>query len=221
MTAAVLWDTRSPQGLCIEMEATRYMRAVGPAAWSVYTFLIQCAALAGRPTACPAVASIAEHCGLAEPEVQHALRQLSRYRLLEFTEERRGPQQAAVRICRIVGMQDDSSSDGEHPEVPPEDAAEEAWARALDEGVAVRRLFDTLIDVCGYDREDLDDAARDQVFAALSIIRSAGGDPDRVRDAGSMYRSAAPDLPLTPRNLAVAWDLLQEAAAITPRHEAS
>jgi hypothetical protein len=187
----VLRDARQSGALVIETEAIRYMRAVGTVAWAVYTYLLHGVTRAGRPVTLADRAVIAKHCGTSADRVEAALRQLNAYGLLEIVEEHRPDHGSTIHVYQILGL--DSIG---------------CRAGRPQEGVLLREVFDALLRETGPAEEEINDALRDEVFAAAQVIRRAGGSAEHVKAAAHLYRRLVPDLPLTPRNLAAGWHLL-------------
>ena len=203
MSIRALSDARDQRVFMIETGAVRYIRAIGSAAWTIYTYLVYCASQAGRPLRLPAASSIAAACGLRESEVEQAIARLLHYGLLDIKDEPRAGGESTIQLYRIVS-QDRAPKTEQMPEVEPEPAAEEVQ----DESQVLRQMFDAMMAVSEMDEHELSDDVREDVRNAVAAIREAGGDADQIKIAAQIYRRAIPDLPLTPRGLVASWELL-------------
>ena len=206
MSIQALSDARSQQVFLIETGAVRYIRAVGSSAWTVYTYLVYCATQAGRPLRLPAASSIGAACGMSERDVENAVERLLHHRLLDIKDEPRAGGQSTIRLYRIVSL------DGETQAEPAGEAdAEPEGEEPQDESQLLRQMFEAVIEVSSIEEPQFTDAVREDVRAAVITIREAGGDADQIRAAAQIYRSAIPDLPLTPDSLAASWEVLSSA----------
>lgn len=213
-----LIDVRQRPTFHIDNQALAFIPRIGPAAWTVYCFLV--ARAAEGDTRWPDHLTIASACGISTYNAGVSLQILIDHGLIARHSWTSGPQAPSTFAIVPVGPPESETGAqsasrvateaalGTDRLVSEEAADEENWRRETDERNATRALFSRFIDALGVDPGSLSDAARTTVSEASRVAFAAGASPDDVSQLIERVRIEQPDMVLDAERMLEYWSRL-------------
>lgn len=196
-----LHDVRRRPTFEIEKAALEYLPQVGPAAWSVYCYLISLAT--DGDNRWPQLLTIASACGISTYNAHKSIEELLDSGLIvrhQWTSTPGGRVSFAIVPMGESGETDEQiTASHDQPQgtdrLVAEDAAdEEVWRAEARERNQARELFTRLIESLDVEPGELSEQARSTAADASRLARAAGATPDEVTEIMERLRDARPDM---------------------------
>lgn len=174
----------------------------------------------------PSVSTLARYANVSERSVQRSLKQMESDGHIRIRRQRGGtadtPNDRRPNLYTVVmngvtrtsprqvemTLVDTSRDDVGVVHGVTQVSPEPSYEPSVKETRRARRpnpLWDTIVDVCGYDAEALTKSEQGRVGKAVSELKQVGATPDDVAERARAYRKEWPDVELTPQALTSNW----------------
>lgn len=231
-----LEDARQPAEIRIDSVALRYIPQVGPAAWTVYTYLISRATQMGP--AWPGDDEIASACGISSYNARKSVETLLAVRLIGRHVWKGHPRGRVTYTILPVTAPDVEAAGGavpvsppdleeltvdestvqfadpvelETPVAAPDTALVTKWNQETKERRTARQIFDAFVEFLRLDPARLSDDERANLGLASRIVSEGGGQPEQISAAARRFARLWPDRTIDALDIANNWTLLMPA----------